>query len=54
MFCGNCGNSVSVNARFCEYCGTEIKQDNVDTKKMDEVRKNKYVTHAKVMYPLNI
>ena len=27
MVCPNCGNSIDDNTKFCNYCGTKLRED---------------------------
>ncbi len=30
MFCPNCENNIEDRTKFCPYCGTTIKNDNIN------------------------
>ncbi|MHA1147231.1 MAG: zinc-ribbon domain-containing protein [Promethearchaeota archaeon] len=34
-YCSNCGGKLSTTARFCESCGTEIKQQSIPIETKD-------------------
>jgi hypothetical protein len=33
-YCADCGHTIPLDAKFCEFCGKEVKQEKIDTKKL--------------------
>jgi hypothetical protein len=33
-FCSNCGHTISLESKFCAYCGKEVKEEKLDTNKL--------------------
>ena len=44
MKCPNCKATIDDNSKFCDYCGKEIKNEQLITKK-DEITKEEYYKH---------